>query len=362
MAVYKHNPNPNRFVRTMRHIYNPIGFQKGYNFILFFIFGGALLGFCLARASYMNVNQNFIPAAGPGESYWYKQDWYNIGIHIHLLTCIPAGLLAPFQFLPVIRHKLLLFHRLNGYLIILLILITNIGALMIARRAFSGTLATQSGVGLLAILTTTSTILAYINIKRLQIEQHRAWMLRTWSYMGTIITTRIIMIISTQIITRIGSYYIAMPCKQIEAMGGDIEHYLTCSASEEAWTVVHADFAATNGIQEIAATFQLTFGMSIWLSIALHAVGVELYLHLTKAETERLRRVSYERQVERGMRRPGSAGLTTDRFGDEEEWVPPVKKVAGTMGDEDKLGVNVVDDDSSSGISKPPSALGWDRS
>lgn len=170
------------------------------------------------------------------------------------------------------------------------------------------------------------------------------------------------MIIATQIITKIGSYYIAMPCKQIEAVGGDVEKYLTCSRNEEAWTVVHADFKGTSGIENIAATFQLSFGMSLWLSIALHAVGVELYLHLTKAETERLRRVSFERQLERGMRKPGSAGLTSDRLGDEEEWMPPVKKGSGMMDDDGKSGVSVVDDDSSSGISKPPSALGWDRS
>ena len=37
MGLYVHNENPNAFVRTMRKIYNPIGFKKGYNFILFFI-------------------------------------------------------------------------------------------------------------------------------------------------------------------------------------------------------------------------------------------------------------------------------------------------------------------------------------
>lgn len=42
MAPYTHNPNPNAFVRTMRKASNPIGFQKGYNFILWFIFAGAV--------------------------------------------------------------------------------------------------------------------------------------------------------------------------------------------------------------------------------------------------------------------------------------------------------------------------------
>ena len=45
-------------------------------------------------------------------------------------------------------------------------------------------------------------------------------------------------------------------------------------------------------------------------------------LHLTPRETERLRQVSYERQVKAGFKRPGRAGLTVDRFGDAEPWVP----------------------------------------
>jgi uncharacterized membrane protein len=320
MAIYKQNPNPNAFVRYMRKVYNPIGFQKGYNFTLFFILAGALFGFALARSSYMN-NGNFLSHAGPGEAFYYRQSWYNIGVRIHLLSCIPAGILVTFQFVPIIRHKLILVHRINGYIVTTLLIFTNVGALMICRRAFGGTIATQSAVGLIAIFTTGGSIMAYINIKRLQIEQHRAWMLRTWVVAGGIVTTRIIMIIATQIISAIGSYYIAMSCQQISQSNGDASKYLACRADPNGWTVVHAAFATANGIEEVAATFQLTFGMSLWLTFALHIFGVEVYLQLTKAETERLRRVSYERQMERGWLNPGSAGLTSDRLGDEEQWI-----------------------------------------
>lgn len=78
------------------------------------------------------------------------------------------------QFVPVIRHKFLIFHRINGYLIILLVLLGNVGALMIARHSFGGSLETQTGVGTCVIITTVSLAMAYYNIKRLQIDQHRA--------------------------------------------------------------------------------------------------------------------------------------------------------------------------------------------
>lgn len=55
---------------------------------------------------------------------------------------------------------------------------------MIVRNAFGGTFATQTGVGAAVIITTISVGMAYYNIKRLQIEQHRAWMLRTFFYVS----------------------------------------------------------------------------------------------------------------------------------------------------------------------------------
>lgn len=93
-----------------------------------------------------------------------------------------AGLLVVLQFTPAIRHNSRLLHRINGYVVILLALIANAGALMISREAFGGTTATQAWVGALFILTTMGLGLAYYNVKVLRIDQHRAWMLRTWFY------------------------------------------------------------------------------------------------------------------------------------------------------------------------------------
>ena len=66
-------------------------------------------------------------SAAPGECYFYQMGHYKIGMKLHLFTILPAGLLVFFQFVPVIRHKVILFHRINGYIIILLTLISNAG-------------------------------------------------------------------------------------------------------------------------------------------------------------------------------------------------------------------------------------------
>lgn len=182
-------PPANGFVRAARKIYNPVGFSKGYNFILWFIFSGALMGFVLARFYYLDYNSVFCPQddanAGPGECFnYYKYAHEKAGIIIHLAGILPAGFLACFQFVPAIRHKAMILHRISGYLVILLSIVATIGTLLIARHAFGGGIDIQIAVGFMSILFVGSLILAYINIKRLQIEQHRAWMLRAWFYVS----------------------------------------------------------------------------------------------------------------------------------------------------------------------------------
>ncbi len=321
------------WVRFWRKIYRPLGFGKGYNFPLWIIFAGAMTGFVLARFQYLDINGAFKKGSGPGEWYYYREHFYKLGMTLHLGAVLPGGLLAGFQFLPVIRHKLILLHRINGYLYIILMTIGNVGALMIARRAFGGTLATQSLVGVLAILTSISIAMAYYNIKRLQIDQHRAWMLRSAFYFGIIITMRFIFIISSLILSAIGSYYGTMPCDKLEFMSRDggennfSERYPQCNTPNmtvDGETTVHGSFQSAEGV---AVLFQMTFGMAGWIALFMHLVGVEIYLALTPAESERLRVKSYERQLEAGYENPGSAGLTVDRWGDAAPWQPPAQAV-----------------------------------
>lgn len=139
---------------------------------------------------YLNFSGHFCPEvargsnnASPGECYWYLNfSRYKIGILLHLGAILPACILLLLQFIPAIRHKWILFHRINGYVVLLLYVLSLVGVYMITRHAFGGGLDVQSASGVLGIMTMGSFILAWINIKRLQIEQHRAWMLRGWFY------------------------------------------------------------------------------------------------------------------------------------------------------------------------------------
>lgn len=113
-----------------------------------------------------------------------------------------------------------------------------------------------------------------------------------------------------------------------------------------AWTAVEATFDGKE--TNVASVLSTTFGPALWLGLAIHAIGVEIYvrtyittkkgdcaaelteeqLHLTPAEAERLRNVSYQRQLEAGFKDPGRAGLTADRIGDAPKWTSEHEKLA----------------------------------
>ncbi len=154
-------PARNGFERFWRNVYHPLGFYKGYNFPLWIICGGALFAFSLARLFYLDLPGTFAKKAAPGEWYWYHSGYRRVGITLHLATILPLGVLVPWQFLPVIRHKFIILHRINGYTDLILLVLSNAGVYMITRRAMGGSPATQAGVGTLSTLTLIFASLAY---------------------------------------------------------------------------------------------------------------------------------------------------------------------------------------------------------
>jgi hypothetical protein len=172
--------------------------------------------------------------------------------------------------------------------------------------------------------------------------------------MGCIITVRIILAISSAIISISPAYYMAQPCDKVDLIIGKeqtIERYPDCAAF---YNGSHPDqnvlvLGNFNGdADEIGTALNLTFGMALWLALFIHALGVEIYvsllasffrllarsetyeltlgafiyqLQLTPRESRRLREISYSRQLEAGFKNPGRAGLTVDKFGDSEPWV-----------------------------------------
>lgn len=191
---------------------------------------------------------------------------------------------------------------------------------MIVSRSFGGLLDTQVFGGILAISTTFSAWMGLMNIKLKQIDQHRKWMMRAWVYAASIISLRLVELALVEVVSNIGGFFVQMHCGQIEIMGGNLTNYPSCAGGT--FAAVQADINTQVGGEEVAAALQLTFGQSGLIAFVIHVVLLEVYFHLTPGESERLRHVAYERQLERGYKHPGSGGLTSDRLGAAPRWKP----------------------------------------
>ena len=138
------------------------------------------------------------------------------------------------------------------------------------------------------------------------------------------------MICSAVIISKINTYSAIQTCGSVDYLlspsgRSAAMFYPQCgfpNATANTEIIVLANIIEPLGPHSVGAALDLSFGMAMWLAIIIHLVGVEIYLGLTPRESERLRRVSYERQLEAGFSHPGSSGLTSDRWGDAEEWKP----------------------------------------
>lgn len=313
-------------------VYNFFGFTKGYNFPLWIIFAGAMFGFCLSRLEDFNYDKYFAFNIGASYMYYFHGGHYKAGMIMHLAGVIPAGLLMVLQFTPVLRHRYITLHRINGYLVIALLFVGNLGAALALGHNDSGTrVATQSVEVLLVIMTTIGMGMAYYNIKRLQIDQHRAWMLRTMFWFGAVVTTRIVLHIGILIMPKVGNYYTVWSCDVLDYMysssgfpgilekkwpqclqpNGTLDGQVVVKA---AWNLQEPEMAVTD--------FNILFGPALWISLALNAIGIEIYLALTPQEARRLRQVSFERALAAGMKNPGNTGTTAQKWGDAEAWSP----------------------------------------
>lgn len=180
---------PKALAASWQRLHLLLGFRNGYNFVLWCFLALGLLGFTLSRAPYLDYygvfckRNSLTPSlhAAPGECYFFLNGGREqIGMMMHLYGIIPCCLLLFFQFVPVIRQKALLFHRINGYIVMLLMAVAVAGGLLATSNSFGGDAAFQVANVLLSASVTICLALAMISIKRLRIDQHRAWMLRGW--------------------------------------------------------------------------------------------------------------------------------------------------------------------------------------
>ncbi|OTB00308.1 hypothetical protein M426DRAFT_324357 [Hypoxylon sp. CI-4A] len=314
-----------------KRIYRTVGFSKASNFWLWFLLGGALLGFALARAKFLDFHGTFCGSstggrdgAIPGECFYHLQPgWYNISIRGHLITIVPASFLVCLQFTPVVRRKALRFHRISGWIATVLSIPGAITSGMVSPRAQGGGVDTQSMVWLLVAMFLYAVAQGCIDAKRHKVAQHRAWMLRAWVYAGAIVTMRIFITIFIKIISWQGGYYYAEPCDKInfilQSEEATLASYPECASffsgeNLDRHAAVLATIHTLDKVQK-AAAINMVFGTSGWAAIFLHTVGVEYYLYSESVE----RNASSRLQPAADIKRPDQAVLAVDDSGSKEK-------------------------------------------
>ncbi|KAJ7181434.1 hypothetical protein C8R43DRAFT_869378 [Mycena crocata] len=182
-----------------------LGFREKYSLINCFVWGGALVGFCLARSMAMNpaLTAGTMPA---GEWFSFHQPAYRVNLFIHIYLTTFGGIFAVFQFLPAIRRGKMILHRANGYGVLTCLVVGNISGAIVGRRAFGGELNVQAGYYTMGILIVVSACMGLYYARR-DTRRHRKWMMRMVVYFAAAVTARLIALAASHIISMIGTYY-----------------------------------------------------------------------------------------------------------------------------------------------------------
>ncbi|KAG9121330.1 hypothetical protein FRC07_002745 [Ceratobasidium sp. 392] len=201
---------------TLQSIYfgisGMLGFGEKFSLLFFILFGGALLGFCLARVIMM-APSNVETMTVPGEWYWYRKPLFKQCIFIHIYLNIIAGIFAVFQFIPMIRRRKIILHRINGYFVLSTLLPATIAGSIVARRSFGGELNSQAAFFILGSMVGYAAFMGISNVRRTR--KHRKWMLRTVAYTSSAITSRVLGIIARTIVSVSAPYYAVWSCDEV---------------------------------------------------------------------------------------------------------------------------------------------------
>ncbi|KAI8961433.1 hypothetical protein F5Y11DRAFT_226257 [Daldinia sp. FL1419] len=303
MAVSSTEPSSG----TITQLARAVGFSKGYNFWLWAIFGGVLLGFSVSRLPYLDFYGVFcsgpgmargnMGAATPGECFYYLNLLSGqIAIRTHLWCVLPASLLAFTQFVPIFRRKAMWLHRISGWISSVLGLIGACSAIPMLKHTMGGSTETQSMNMLLFIIFVNAIYKGLVAAKNHKIQEHRDYMLRAWVYGGSVITLRLIMLATSIVMSYMGNWYVAIPCDKIEylmdaqnaTMAEYQAKYPECAPQ---WSGEDPDrhvavrvYVLDDDPVGVAAAHSHCFGMSGYVAIILHYVLAEVYIHYTSPE------------------------------------------------------------------------------
>ncbi len=125
----------------------------------------------------------------PLKASFSERPW---AIGIHASTGALGLLLCLIQMSQRLRTKRPDIHRWVGRVTVPVAILSGSAGLLLAAYSFGGWI-THIGFGLLAIGTITCPILGWVAMRRKDVKTHRAWMLRTFLFLFSAVTLRILL-------------------------------------------------------------------------------------------------------------------------------------------------------------------------
>ncbi|KAG9236432.1 hypothetical protein BJ875DRAFT_227373 [Amylocarpus encephaloides] len=262
---------------------------------------------------------------GTGEIYSHdlKGGLMRVAQQVHLWCVIPAGILLPLQFMPIMRRKYMTLHKYSGRALFICLMIGNITAFKLAPGAFGGSIETQSFSALMGFANSFAMYKAWSGIRDLRIDVHRVWVIRTWTFACSILSLRVLMvpmIIGIMTFSK-EKYHVPMSCAKIEYIYANPSYYsthipssnmthvwaryptcakLSAADAQDTWVAVTATMDETTP-ERAAALMGLVFGTAGWVGFFINVFGCEIYLARTRGEDERLKKVSAVRRRAAGL-------------------------------------------------------------
>ncbi|CAN5129427.1 DUF2306 domain-containing protein [soil metagenome] len=133
-----------------------------------------------------NFQPPFLQNKPLDNTVWRFAFWTHVGLGALALA------LGPFQLSTKRRQRNLLLHRKLGKLYVISILVASVCAFYASFFAGTGWIA-GLGFAMLAVAWFYTTLRAYQTIRQKQIDQHRAWMYRSYAVTLAAVTLRIIL-------------------------------------------------------------------------------------------------------------------------------------------------------------------------
>ena len=109
------------------------------------------------------------------EYFWYRAPW----LLVHVICGITATLIGPLQFIPAIRTKSPLLHRNLGKIYIGCVVLSTFVSFYLVSTAGLG-IVYDTGLAMLGIVWLTTTLMAWLSIRKGNKEMHKEWMIKSY--------------------------------------------------------------------------------------------------------------------------------------------------------------------------------------